>query len=603
MECRPARDGSLAAPEARTAKENLKPSLPESLVPSKNLIKQVRIVLTPVSAAVTERESSNKRWHQKSLFEYFANCEENSGEGSKVPKASSRQTQKKLAISPVSPASVVGGFLVESPLRSRPGSDMELDGSDVDASCVEDESTQLSAYERKRLKNVTENAKFFASLKLFESATRLRKTTTKTHPHKVKRAKHAKAETETTLRRSMRLQRVDPPEASLIEKQILSESSIEKHPVLPPDPIQMISAAPDQRMEEFLSEWTKISQVKNNQTEMPLCNLESYKGSLRNMVLREDAVAKVVETRIFSVAVHPSESSTLVAAGDKWGHVGLWNLDHPLEDGVHAFLPHTQPVSCLHFSPANPAHLLSLSYDGTLRCGDVTRAVFDEVYRNGEFGLSSFDFLASDASTLVVGIWDGDVEVVDTRTPGTSCELSADLNSMVRTVHVHPIDRQYFIAAGARNVGVYDVRHLKKSGSQPVVSLTGHSKTVASAYFSPVTGNRVVTTCADDTLRIFGTNCLSSMAPLLTTIRHDNNTGRWLTRFRAVWDPKRDDCFVVGSMSRPREIQAFHASGELVHSFSNEDYLGSVCSINVWHPTRYIVVGGNSSGRLHVFKE
>ena len=32
----------------------------------------------------------------------------------------------------------------------------------------------------------------------------------------------------------------------------------------------------------------------------------------------------------------------------------------------------------MHFSPFNPAHLLSLSND-TLRCGDVTRAVFDEV--------------------------------------------------------------------------------------------------------------------------------------------------------------------------------------------------------------------------------
>lgn len=32
----------------------------------------------------------------------------------------------------------------------------------------------------------------------------------------------------------------------------------------------------------------------------------------------------------------------------------------------------------MHFSPFNPVHLLSLSYD-SLRCGDVTRAVFDEV--------------------------------------------------------------------------------------------------------------------------------------------------------------------------------------------------------------------------------
>uniref|UniRef100_A0ACB8E515 WD repeat-containing protein 76 n=2 Tax=Sphaerodactylus townsendi TaxID=933632 RepID=A0ACB8E515_9SAUR len=368
----------------------------------------------------------------------------------------------------------------------------------------------------------------------------------------------------------------------------------------------MVAADQDQTpelTEEFLSEWAKISQIEHQKTETSLPHLESYKAALRGMVLQEDAVAKVVHTRIYSVAVHPSESRTLVAAGDKEGHVGLWNLDCSSGEGAHAFLPHSRPVSCLQFSPVTPAHLLSLSHDGTLRCGDVARTAFDEVYRNEEFALSSFDFLAGDASTLVVGMWDGRVAVVDKRTPGTSAEVSADLNSVTRTVHVHPVSRQYFIAAGARNVGIYDVRHLKESGSQPVVPLVGHSKSVASAYFSPVTGNRVVTTCADDYLRIFGTHCLSSMAPILTTIRHNNNTGRWLTRFRAVWDPKRDDCIVVGSMARPRRVEVFHTTGELLHSFSSADYLGSVCSINAWHPTRYIMAGGNSSGRLHVFKE
>lgn len=48
------------------------------------------------------------------------------------------------------------------------------------------------------------------------------------------------------------------------------------------------------------------------------------------------------------------------------------------EEGAHIFVPHSFQVNCMHFSPCNPAHLLSLSND-TLRCGDVTRAVFDEV--------------------------------------------------------------------------------------------------------------------------------------------------------------------------------------------------------------------------------
>ena len=37
-------------------------------------------------------------------------------------------------------------------------------------------------------------------------------------------------------------------------------------------------------------------------------------------------VAKVVPNRIFSLAVHPSTEKLLVAAGGKWGNVGLWDV-------------------------------------------------------------------------------------------------------------------------------------------------------------------------------------------------------------------------------------------------------------------------------------
>ncbi|XP_053221691.1 WD repeat-containing protein 76 isoform X2 [Podarcis raffonei] len=555
-----------------TPTENATTCLPRSPVKSKTLTKQIRILLTPVSATCGEH---NKHLPQKRLLEQFSSCEESFGKEPKAKKICSDYSSPETRAISHGVSEVVSntdshrcGSVVEAV-----SSDLETDGDSESDRNDEEVSTQLSAYERKRLKNITENAKFFASLKLFESAASLRNMTARVQSPKIQRIKHSKAKTETTCRRSMRLQKVDPLSIPLPEAQAQPEPSVDEY-------------------------------VKPKVIETPTCNLESYQAHLHKMVLREDCVAKVVRNRIHSVAIHPSESRTLVAAGDKWGQIGLWDLDSGLEDGVHTFVPHSQPVSCMYFSLSNPAHLLSVSHDGTLRRGDVTRAVFDEVYRNEEDNLSSFDFLAADASTLIVGTWDGEVAVVDQRTPGVSAELFVELNSKkTRTIHTNPLSRHYFVAAGAGDVAIYDVRHLKASGSKPVVSLAGHTKSVASAYFSPVTGNRVLTTCADDTLRIFETTCISSSVPVLTTIRHNNYTGRWLTRFRAIWDPKRDDCFVVGSMSRPRQIEAFHATGDLVHSFLSEVYLGSVCSINAWHPTRYILAGGNSSGRLHVFKE
>ncbi|KAM4675404.1 WD repeat-containing protein 76 [Discoglossus pictus] len=466
------------------------------------------------------------------------------------------------------------------------------------------EHTGLSAYELKRLKNIKENAKFLSCLNLLETASGLRnKNLSQTRG--IKREKPQNNVEESMRRRSMRLQRVDPSGAPLPKLEV-SEPVVEENPLKPPGPLKMIPSNQEDTgaVEIFLKTWKMISQENMRNSEKPPSgNLKRYKAGLEGMTLVEEAVAKVVKNRIFSVAIHPSQSRSLVAAGDKWGQVGLWDLDlKSPDDGVFMFWPHSRPVCCMQFSPSNSAQLFSLSYDGTVRCGDVSCSVFDEVYRDEESSFSSFDFLS--ASVLLVSDWDAHISLVDQRTPGTSYELQASLGMRsCRTVHLHPLHKDLFVAAGASDVRVYDIRQLSQKRTQHVLSLPGHTKSVASAYFSPISGNRILTTCADDRIRVYDSSNMSVAAPLLTTIRHNNHTGRWLTRFRAVWDPKEDSCFVVGSMARPRQIEVYHESGDLLHTFYDSEYLGSVCSINAMHPTRNLLVGGNSSGRLHVFRD
>ncbi|XP_039088728.1 WD repeat-containing protein 76 isoform X2 [Hyaena hyaena] len=438
------------------------------------------------------------------------------------------------------------------------------------------------------------------------SAARLREMIKKKHPPESKRKKPKKRENGTGCRRSMRLLKVDPSGVSLPAPPTQPTLIADENPLLPPGPLEM---TPENRDDDndlfkgFLQTWAEMNKTSIKNTEKELSSIKSYKANLSGMIINEDTVHKVTKGPIFSLTLHPSEIRTLVAAGAKSGQVGLWDLTHQSkEDGIYVFQPHSQPVSCLYFSPANPAHILSLSYDGTLRCGDFTRAIFEEVCRDERSSFSSFDFLGQDASTLIVGHWNGNISLVDRRTPGTSYEklINSSLRK-IRTVHVHPVHRQYFIAAGLRDIHIYDARRLNPRGSQPLISLTEHTKSIASAYFSPLTGNRVVTTCADCKLRIFDSSSISSQIPLLTTIRHNTITGRWLTRFQAVWDPKQEDCIVVGSMAHPRRVEIFHESGKQVHSFFGGECLVSVCSINAMHPTRYILAGGNSSGKIHVF--
>lgn len=345
----------------------------------------------------------------------------------------------------------------------------------------------------------------------------------------------------------------------------------------------------------FLS--SKCSAIESLNKRM---DLKGYLSSLSNMKITEERVAKVVKDRIFSAAFHPSSCSVLMAAGDKWGRVGLWSLSSAWgDDGVLLFEPHSRPVACMAFSPASPTDFLSASYDGSMRRMDVENAVFDEVYEI-EDGLKTFDFLSNDGMSLLVGSWYGDIAIVDRRTPGNCHESLHTLDTkVVRCVSVHPMKKQYFAVAESQVVNVYDVRHLRKTKSAAVYQLKGHTKSITSAYFSPDSGNRILTSCLDDRIRIYDTSA-STDAPLLKTISHDMRTGRWLTKLSAVWDPKQEDCFAVGSLSRQRCVQVYHESGRLLHTFKDEN-LTTVQSVVAFHPTRHILLGGNASGRLHVF--
>ncbi|XP_077375956.1 WD repeat-containing protein 76 [Festucalex cinctus] len=460
----------------------------------------------------------------------------------------------------------------------------------------------LSAYELERLENIRQNQAFLSSINLFQASKDLKQSSAKRQPSQ-KGLPRSLAVLKEVLppRKSLRLQNkpaeVFPLPPDLRETYVLKQPKKPEGP-LPMEPVNMTEGS--QLPPEFLQLYSAVS---SNEKGVAL-DLKKYCASLKKMKISEDHVAKVVEQRIFSAAFHPVSTRLLMAAGDKYGKVGLWSVGSNWgDDGVLLFEPHTRPVGCLAFSKAHPAQLLSLSYDGSMRCMDVEKAAFDDVYHI-EDGLKTFDFLSHDCSTLVVGDWYGNIAIVDRRTPGTSHKSLHSLDSKVlRCVSVHPLQQQYFAVSESREVNIYDVRLLKKTRNQAVCQLQGHSLSISSCYFSPCTGNRVVTSCLDNFIRIYDTSNLLTEAPLLTSISHDMRTGRWLSKLSAVWDPKQEDCLLVGCLSRPRKVQVFHESGRLLHTFKDAEHLSTVLSVMAFHPTRNAILGGNSSGRLHVFSD
>ena len=117
----------------------------------------------------------------------------------------------------------------------------------------------------------------------------------------------------------------------------------------------------------------------------------------------DTCVAKVTPDRIYSVVCHPSPDRLIVCAGDKQGHLGIWNVDQycidgptttaessgdlppaktvssTSSDGVHLFKPHSGALSTLMWNNSGTS-LLSSSYDGSVRALDVEKQVFEEIF-------------------------------------------------------------------------------------------------------------------------------------------------------------------------------------------------------------------------------
>jgi WD40 repeat protein len=123
-------------------------------------------------------------------------------------------------------------------------------------------------------------------------------------------------------------------------------------------------------------------QKRRSPTSVATTLLES---SLTEMVNRlsidnEEWVAKVTNDRIYSVEAHPSEDKLIACAGDKWGDIGLWDVDASSEDnnGVNLFRVHSRAVCSLQWATSDT--MISASYDGTVRRLDVETGKFQEIF-------------------------------------------------------------------------------------------------------------------------------------------------------------------------------------------------------------------------------
>ncbi|XP_020891055.1 WD repeat-containing protein 76 [Arabidopsis lyrata subsp. lyrata] len=264
-------------------------------------------------------------------------------------------------------------------------------------------------------------------------------------------------------------------------------------------------------------------------------------------------VARVVPGRIFVVQFLPCEDAKMVAAGDKLGNVGFWNLDCENEednDGIYLFTPHSAPhsapVSSIVFQQNSLSRVITSSYDGLIRLMDVEKSVFDLLYSTDE-AIFSLSQRPNDEQSLYFGEDYGMFNIWDLRA-GKSVFHWELHEQRINSIDFNP--QNPHVMATSSTDGTACLWDLRSMGAKKPKILTtlNHSRAVHSAYFSP-SGLLLATTSLDNYIGILsGANFENTYK-----IYHNNNTSRWISKFRGVWG--WDDSYIyVGNLSKKIDV-------------------------------------------------
>ncbi|GAA5871648.1 hypothetical protein JCM8547_007108 [Rhodosporidiobolus lusitaniae] len=383
----------------------------------------------------------------------------------------------------------------------------------------------------------------------------------------------------------------------------------------------------------------------------PKADTRKLESESRDMGLR--AIVKTIPDRIYSLAIHPSTDRDLVFAGDKTGHLSLWDCtdagkDLPSvtngsirngaggadgdEDGAEevetkqwgkwwVWQGHLQnSVSCLKFRPGDSKSIYSASYDGTLRVHDFEKGVSSEVIDGDRWTdealLHSFDFDAT-GNEIWVSDNNGGLIFRDLREPKESAKrwdidgykvgcvsLNPANPSMAATSHLKRYMRLWDLSVLRSLPEDTPLSDILEGDNSPLLAYHSHEKAVSSAYFDP-SGTRLASTSYDDAIRIWDIDPKKTSGyaedqkwkPASLTA-HNCQVGRYVTVLRAHWSPSPQlpPHLFIGDMIRG--VNLYSADGTRVKVFQ-DDSITAVPAVTAAHPVRGgFYAGGSASGKI-----
>ncbi|KAI0322216.1 WD40-repeat-containing domain protein [Amylostereum chailletii] len=365
--------------------------------------------------------------------------------------------------------------------------------------------------------------------------------------------------------------------------------------------------------------------------------------------LKVVARAKVTIDRVYSAAYHPEVTKDLIFFGDKHGQLGIWDARAPpgesddadddnevpsadREGGKYWRLqPHwpatsKSSISCIKFDPFNCHTVYTSAYDCTVRSLSFETGLSSEVFSTDDLLINSIDvppatheMWLSDAA--------GGVTHLDLRQDKSKARWYQLSDQKIGCISANPQNPSFLLtASNSRLLRVWDARKLdgmpisggsldfdsekigsflsSDSGKACQRAEFKHDKSVSSAYWDP-SGRTIVSTSYDDTIRLWDVkpSSLSKGAPFSSfkpfgRIRHNCQTGKWLTILKAQWSQNPDvyPHFTIGNMDHSLDI--FTCKGVPLVKLSDRSRITAVQAVSCSHPSVVErVATGNASGR------
>ncbi|CAK7897559.1 DNA damage-binding protein Cmr1p [[Candida] anglica] len=366
---------------------------------------------------------------------------------------------------------------------------------------------------------------------------------------------------------------------------------------------------------------------------------------------------KATHQRISSIAFHPATDDRLVVAGDTVGDLGVWAVDAETEGdeddeataNVTILKPHGKLISKIVIPPNSPSQILSASYDGSVRTLDLNKLESSELaylrdpYDDADYPLGVSDINLASPNLLYFTTLSGNFYQHDTRTKFSSVKESALLrlhDKKIGSFSVNPnLPHQIATASLDRTLRVWDLRNVSASNASWSEYESQRSPHLYGSYSSRLSvscvdwnsQNRLVCNGYDDKICVF--DLTSGIAPEdwsdtyqigeapkrsrkktevpttleanlepFTTIKHNCQTGRWVSILKSKWQTNPEDGvqkFAIANMNRG--IDVYDQQGQILAHLT-EDKVGAVPAVVTMHPSKNWCIGGSASGKLYFFE-